>query len=297
MENNSSKNEEIDLIKIANGIKRIFISLWEFFVKTIYIIKRRWVIFLLFTFLGIGAGYGLYRFFRPVYVSSISLSSFILSNDYCADMVENLSEIVKDGTPELLAKRLNIEISAAKEITKIEFSNFNEKLSKMYEDRDTVVLGIPFKIIIYSYNNTVFETIEPALVSYLENNKYALKRKEIRKQNIESLRSKLNNELIQLDTLKKNISANIMPRGTATGFVFGQPIDPINIYKAGIDMFQNDLDLREELQLIDGIQVVDSFSPRDKPDSPKLWKTIGACVSLMLLFAFIISYRLERKTN
>ncbi|TAL60937.1 MAG: hypothetical protein EPN85_06100 [Bacteroidetes bacterium] len=295
MQSNSSKNEEIDLLAILNGIKRIFISLFLFFIHCIGIVQKRWLIFLLFSILGASAGYGLYRYLRPVYVSSLSLSSSILSNDYCADMIENLSEIVKDGTPDLLAKRLNIEIPAAKEIKRIEFSNFNEKLNKMYEDRDTIVLGIPFKIIVYSYSNTVFETVEAALVSYLENNKYALKRKEIKKQNLEALRGKLNSELIQLDTLKKNLSANILPRGTTSGFVFGQPIDPINVYKAGIEMFRNDLNVREDILLIDGIQVVDSFSPRDKPDSPKLWKMIGACVSLMLFFAFMLSYRLERK--
>ncbi len=297
MGTSSEKEEEIDFIAIFDRIRQFFISIFNWVSYCFFIARKRWPIFLLFTFLGIGLGFWTCSILRPVYIASISLSSKILTNDFCADLIDNLNEIANDGSHELLAKRLKIDVSIAKEIKKIEFSNFNEKLSKMYDDRDTVVLGIPFKIFVYSYSNRIFDSVESAIVNYLENNKYALKRKEIKKQNLESLRSKLSIELIMLDTLKKNISENILPRGTNNGFVFGQPIDPINVYKAGIEMYRNDLSLREELQLIDGIQVVDSFSPREEPDSPKLWKMTAAGVALSLLFAFLIAFRLERKSS
>ena len=77
--------------------------------------------------------------------------------------------------------------------------------------------------------------------------------------------------------------------------MFGEPIDPVNIYKEGIAYFQKELDLNKESILIDNIQVISDFSARDKPDSPRLWKTTGAGGSAGLLLGLLIASSLERK--
>ncbi len=294
MENQPNKNEEIDLITIFNGISKFIFSGIQFCKDLLQILLTKWILFSFIILLGCGVGYSIYSISPPVYISSVSISSKILTNDYCASIIGKLSETVADGTPELIAKKLNIPIEAAEAIKKIEFSNYSSKLSKIYEDRDTIVLGIPFKIFVHAYNNTVFDTLELAIVNYLENNKYALDRKKINKENILLMREKLKSEMQQLDTLKKNISSNILPRGTGSGFVFGQPIDPINIYKASMEFYRTDLNLREDLELIDSIQVIESFSPRNKPDSPKLLKMLVFFSSLFFMTTLFIVFRIKK---
>jgi hypothetical protein len=223
------------------------------------------------------------------------LTSSTLTNDYCSDQIENLELIIQDRTPELLAKKLNISIADASAIRSLEFDNYDEQLKKLYKDKDTVVLGRPFRIITIAYNNTVFDTLQKALVSYLEHNEYALKRKNIKLMNLQLMKSKIDVQLKQIDSLKSVVTANLTPRGSVSGFVFGQPIDPVNVYKQEIDLVKDKLEIDKEISLIDNIQVVQDYSPREVPDNPKLKKLMIAGFLFFGFLSLLVAFRLERK--
>jgi capsular polysaccharide biosynthesis protein len=295
MGNNSDNNDEIDVRIIYQSIKGFFSGISNFILNIFHVAKRRWLLISICTLIGIAGGIKLFFISPPVYISSLTLSSSILSNDFCSDIVTELGLIVEDNTPALLAKKLNISVSSASQIKKIEFANYNDKLKKKYEDKDSIVLGLPFKIKVYAYSNTVFDTLQKAFVNYLEKNEYASKRKEIRKEENRQMQAKLKEQIYGLDSLKTIVSNNLVPRGNPSGFVFGQPIDPVNIYKEGIIFFQKELDLNKEMELIDNIQVISDFSARDKPDSPRLWKTTAAGGSAGLLLGLLIASMLESR--
>jgi hypothetical protein len=291
----SNHTDEIDLRVILNSIKHFFVGIGTLLNNLFLLCKKRKTLIGSFCILGIALGLLLYFQSKPVYIASTTLSSATLRNDFCADLVQDLQSIVRDNTPERLAEKLKINVSSARQIKKIEFSNYDEKLQERFKDKDTVVLGLPFKINVSAYSNTVFDTIQTAIVQYLENNEYALKRKEIRKIEIQLMRNKLSREIHDLDSIKNIVTNNMLPRGVNSGFVFGQPIDPVNIYREGIKLFRDDLDLNKELILIDNIEVISGFSPRDKPDFPVRWKTTFAGAVIGLLFGIFIAIILERK--
>jgi uncharacterized protein involved in exopolysaccharide biosynthesis len=295
MENNVNKNEEIDLREIFKSIKGFFFSIWNSINNIIILFKKRFVLVLILIALGVGGGIGLFSIMPPIYISTLTLSSKALSNDFCSDLIAELSAVVEDQTPVLLAKKLRIDTAIAKKIKRIDFYNYDERLKEKYKDKDTVVLGRPFKIKVCASENTIFDTLQKALVNYLENNEYALKRKEIKKQENILMREKIITEIKELDSLKNVVTANLLPRGTQTGFVFGQPIDPIGIYKEGINYFQKELDLNKEMILIDNIQVINDFSARAKPDSPRIWKTTTAGGIAGLLLGLFLASMLEKR--
>lgn len=295
MENTSRQNDEIDFSVVYNKTRNILSRLTNAVATFFYIIKKRLALLITFFLLGIGAGVFIYFKSKPVYLSSMLLSSSALNNDFCASIIGNLGLLVKDNTPELLAEKLNIDVNTAKQIHAIEFSNYNEDLKKKYDKKDTIVLGLPFKIKVYAGSTTVFDTLQQALVDYLENNEYALKRKDIKTQEIKLMREKLKNEIYELDSLKNIVASNLAPRGNQLGFVFGQPINPVEIYREGIGLFQKDMDLNRAAILNDNIQVIDGFFPRSKPDSPKLVKTlvIGAVIGSIL--GLLVTFFLETR--
>jgi len=301
MDNISNGKDELDLRIIYYKIKSLLLNLWGFLFYILLIVKKRWILLLTFCMLGAGLGVTLFFTSKPIYISTLTLTSSTLNNDFCSELINELQLFIEDDTPELLAKKLKIGMGTAKEIRKIEFDNFNEKLNKKYKEEDTVVLGLPFKIKVFALNNSIFDTLQTAFVNYLENNDYALKRKEIRKQNIQLLRKKLNDQIIELDSLKNVVATNLLPRGNISGFVFGQPLDPINVYKEAIALFQNDLDLNTQYILIDNIQIINPFSIRNKPASPRLVKSIttGAIAGFLLgmLTAFILAARRRTGSN
>lgn len=289
------KDDEIDIKFIFTKAGDAFTAFWNFLLHSFSVAQKRWVLILFFCLSGVGMGVGFFFNSSPVYNSTLILSSNVLSNDFCADIINTLDLIISDKTPALLARKLKISISSAKAIKKLEFDNYDEKLKTIYKDKDTIVLGRPFRVIASTYNNTVFDTLQKALVSYLENNEYALKRKAIKSDNLNLMQSKIKNQLDQLDSLKSVVTSNLTPRGTQSGFVFGQPIDPINVYKQEIELFKSDLDLKKDLILIDNIQVIQDFVARDKPDSPRLLKNIAIFGMLAFLLGLIFALSLEKR--
>ena len=295
MNNDEIKNDEIDLVMIFSKIKSLFVGFGNFIVNTFLIARKRWLLLLCFCVFGAGVGIGVFIYSTPIFSSSLILSSSTLRNDFCSDIIDNLEEIIKDNTPEQLAKTLKIDIASAKEIQKLEFDNYDEKLKNIYKDKDTIVLGRPFRIKATVYNTDVFPALQKGLVNYLESNEYSLVRKKIKTDNILLMKSKIQKQLYQLDSLKFVVTQNLVPRGNQTGFVFGQPIDPINVYKEEINLFQDDLNLSNDLILIDNIQVIQDFSPRLRPDSPRLMRNIIIFGMLAFLTGLLYAIYLETK--
>ena len=297
MDNTPKTEEDVDLKLVYYKTKNFFSALWNAFINFFVIIKKSAGFILFFSFLGIAIGTGLTYIMQPVFTASLTLSSNILNNQYCNDIINALELTIKDDAPELLAKELKIEIGSAKEIKKIEFLNYNEKLAKKYEDKDTIVLGLPFKIKVYVTNTSVFDTLQKALIYYLENNEYSLKRRELNKENLKLMQQKLITEIRQLDSLKFIVASNLQPRGNSSGFVFGQPLDPVNIYKEGINLFQENLTINSGLILSENIQVIQYFTPRKKPDSPRLLLNMAICGAVASIVGLIIALFKEKRKN
>lgn len=297
-QNDRILHDEIDLRFVYGKIKQLFLSWWGFFIFCFTVALKRWILLLAFVLLGASVGIGLFYNTRPVYTSTLTITSHALANDFCSDILGNLNLMIRDKSPEVLAQNLKIDVSTAKSIKLLEFDNYDEKLKKIYKNKDTVVLGRPFKIKAYMYTNTGFDTLQTALVNYLENNEYAFTRKQIKMQNIVTLREAIKKQISQLDSLKFKASSGMTPRGTSPGgFVFGEPIDPINYFKQEILLLEKDLVLNRDLILIDNIQVIQDFTPRAVPDSPRLRRNILTYALIFSLIGFIIAFYLERKNN
>ena len=309
MEKNSNKNEDIDLGGLFNLIKLPFVALWNFIAYSFALAKKRWLILFIFTALGGGAGIWLFVTGKPVYASTLVLSSATLSNDFCADIIANLDILIRDNTPELLSKRLNIPINSARQLKGLEFDNYNENIKKKSAAKDTVVLGRPFKVKAYAANTTIFDTLQTALVNYLEGNEYALKRRELKKENYIQLREKLRENIRQIDSLKFSIALN-MTRSTSsqTNIVITKTEkfpdqastmnDPLSIFKEGMALYREELGINAALALSENIQVIQDFSPRAKPDSTwfKFMLKYGAAAFVLgMMLVYIADGLMNRK--
>lgn len=293
-ESRKFNDDEIDLRLVYNKIKELSGGAARFFNRIIETILKRIFLIGAISLICGGIGTGLYYMARPVYISSMTLSSNVLTNDVCAEMIENLQLMVEDDAPELLAEVLELDTSITKKIKKIEFENFNEELTTRYKI-DTIVVGVPFKIKVHTYSKEIFKTIQPALVNHLENNDYAMKRKKIKLENLTLLREKLKKEISEIDSLKSTVADHLIPRGNPSGFVFGQPIDPIPVFKEGVSLFTSDLQLNSDIFLLKNIEVVSDFNPRQKPQSPKLLKNIFWGCAAGFFLGFLLAWRLEKK--
>ncbi len=209
----------------------------------------------------------------------------------CSEMIQRLDDYANDKTPELLAKKLDIDSETAKGVSKIEFDNFDTKLFEKYKDKDTVVLGLPFRVKIYVSDNKFLNSLQPAIINYLEKNPYVIEQKNIWIENTRLIKQKLQKEQVELDSLKKTVANHLAPRGTQGGFVFGQPLDPLNIYREGIGLFKEELDYNSQLVLNSkNIRVYSNFEIREKPYRPKKSISMGVGAIAGLVLGFLIAF-------
>jgi hypothetical protein len=282
----AKEDDEINLLdvfrNIFSSIGKFLKWLWVSFINNILLIIG-------LALLGIAGGVTHYFFAPPLYSSDLILTSNYLQNDMCLEIVDNLEGYVEDKTPEILARKLGIDVEDARKIKLIEYKNFNEKLSKKYED--TVVLGLPFRVSVMARDYKVFEKLQPALIAYFDKNPNVIIQKNLRQTNTKLVIEKLQREQIGLDSLKKVIAGHLVPRGPQTGFVFGQPLDPLNIYREAIKLYEEELDKNKDLLLTaQNIRVIRDFEVREKPYLPRksISLTIGGFAGLIL--GFIIAY-------
>lgn len=287
------QDDEIDLRAFMKTIQQVFSKLLTKFLYLFIVIQKRLKLLIIISIAGIGMGILSFLIMKPVYESSMTLTSRVLDNRHCAAIIENLQLIVDDESYNLFAKILKVSEKVAEQINEIEYANLYE----IDENEDTVILGLPFKINLSVYDPAVIDTMQVALVNYLENNEYSLIRKAIRKQEQELLIEKFRGEISQLDSLKGIIAASLIQRGTSSGIIFGEPLDPLNVYRESIKLYKQELELNSNLILNDNIQVISPFIAREKPDSPKLLLNIIIGGLIAFFIGFLIALRLEIKRS
>ena len=282
------QNDQIDLRDVFKAISEGFQKINLFIIHLIYCIKRRILLVFSLLLLSIFLGYAAYYVTKPYYNSSMTLVLANIRNEFIQDQLNKLSEMIEDNNFEAVAERLDITPGAAREIRAMKFINLDQE--RIAED--SVLTGSPFKIEISIYDPQLFETLEPGITNYLENNRYFARQKQIKQRQVANMISKLKGEISSIDSLKTNVSE---PRGPVNGFVYGQPIDPTNLYRESISMYKEQVELESDLEKLANVEIVTGFIPRLKPSGPRLRYYLAISGLLGLLLGTILAVNLEKK--
>ena len=284
--NKGENQDEVDLSAIFHMIRRFFQRLGDIINRISAAVQHNLFSVALIVLLGAGIGAAKYYFTKPYYSSSMTLILAEIRNEFIEDQLNKLSVLINEQNFGAISERLDISVEAAGEIRGMSFYNLDQ--DRIAED--SVLTGSPFRIELMLYDNQLFDTLEPALTSYLENNRYFSKQKRIRQQQMQSMISKYKQEIESLDSVKTTVAS---PEGPVNGFVYGQPIDPSNLYRESVNMYQNQVKLEAELEQLDNVEVVTSFVTRLRPTGPNLIKFILVGAFIGFLAGLIVALRLE----
>ncbi|WP_018477445.1 hypothetical protein [Pontibacter roseus] len=281
-------NDEIDLNAIFGGIRSGFRSIGGGIAYLFGVMRRRLGLLLAFVAVGVGIGFGLYYLTKPYYTSSMTLMLANIRNEFIEDQLNKLTVMISEKNFEAVADRLDISPTAAAGIKEMHFSNLDQ--DKVEED--SILTGSPFRIELSLYDRTLFESMEPALTSYLENNRYFAKQKRIKQRQVESMVSKLRGEISSIDSMKTSISE---PQGPVNGFIYGQPIDPTNLYRESITMYKEQVKLEADLEKLDNVEIVTGFVPKLRPTGPSLLKYLAISGALAFLVGMAVALNADSR--
>lgn len=293
MENN--KQEDLDMISLIKALNNGISSLLNRVRALFNFTFKHFFVFLISMVVFSGLFLGLYFLKKPVYKSSMVLSHIRIENDYCFQMIKNLENFIGGKDNAKLANELSLDPEYAKQIVSISYSPLNENISRRFFDSVTVML--PFKIEVETLDPDILDTLQKKLFNYLETNEYAQKLKKLDEEALILTQNRLTKEINSIDSLKKVVEKSIIPRSQGSGIILGEPVDPVEIYKQSITLFEKQISVNKAISFNSTFEVRVGFPKRAKRSSagPPTYVLTGILVGY--LFAFILLIRRRVKST
>jgi len=255
MSEQKQNSAEIDLYYFFKPIGTAVKKIGAVIHFTLRKIRANLAVFIIIVLLITLAGFSLRYIIQPAYKTQGIFISNILPGKYCSILLKNLNDLKGEKNKPVLAQQLKISNEAAGDIQSISMSAMRDTF--LIERKDSTLSLFKITLILKSMQH--LDTIQSALVNYLENNEYALKRKEAKRKALQALKANLDGKLESLDSLKKIVNSSIVPRSEGQGIILGEPIDPVSVYQAELSYYREQLSIDQALATIDNIEIIQPF--------------------------------------
>lgn len=234
---------------------------------------------------GLGLGFAYSQLRKPYYESNLVIESRMLNYPLGNSLITTLQQLIDEGNHSVLEEKLSLEPNQAILLKSFEVVELKDagSLKQIEIDPSTMI-----KIRVQLYKNEVLAQLEKGIINYLEKNPYVRKRVEIKKENLQILQKRILNEVEQLDQLKATLYQNMASKADRTNITV---IDPANVFKELIELYETELDTRSQLELINNIQVIESFTAFKRPIKPsKIWSMLVGGLAGFLIISLILFF-------
>lgn len=291
MDNKETKSpKEFDVDQYLVSSIQSIVSACRTVLNYVKILFKRPITLALIVFGGLLFGWLLSYVLPSFYEVNMTLEVTAVNNEVSYELIQNLNTLVKNSSAEFAAQKLAADPMVLEDVFSIEMENMLSNI----DIEDSIVNGAPFRIRAILWNQDRVESLQALIVNYLESNPYSLKRKNLELNRTENLVNKIILEQKEVDSLKNIAASSLLIRGQGTGLIYGQPLDPINIYREAITLFQRQQELEIRKVLIDNVQVVTGFEASEKPTFPNKGIIILIGCFLVFLIYWVILIRKSR---
>ncbi len=256
--------------------------------KIVLIIQAHRALFLFSLIAGLLGGLLAYYLLPPAYKTSMIADSRVLGSPEIISMVDSWDNLLRKKEYEALATKLKLSSSILTKVKSLEAELNNKSLSGSDPNNG------PFVINAVVTDNSILDTLEQAIVSNIQSNEYVKRRINRELRNLDSLKKQIEYQIADLNEVKTSVRKLLQPgeRVTTNAFV----ADPGSISVQILSLFAQKQGIEDRIQFIDEIQVIDGFTKYNKPDSPKrlVCLALGAALGL-LLSTLIVGVKVFKK--
>jgi hypothetical protein len=274
---------DIDLLYILRSAKNGIANLFNWVVATT---MKKIGIVLAFVVIGIGLGFLMFSFKKPVFVSELTISHMRFDNDECFELINNLTKLNENPVP--LSRVLKADLALTSQVKSINYVALNARTTKLYTDSAEVML--PFRVMVEVYDPGVLDSLQSKLMNYLEMNPYGVKRKEINMNYLMDYGKKIQKEILAIDTLKQIVNQSIKHKNQGNGVLIDEPVDPVKISQRSVELQHAELKLKEQEKLNDSFELMVGFNGGVRKTANMMLSMfygllIGYLVSLLWLYS------------
>lgn len=237
----------------------------------------------------LGAILGLAYFFNSsiTYKSNMILSSEVLVLANVQGLLDPFNSLLEEGNFSLLSERLGIDEEMAAKIKEIEIKSVFEKET---DNKEPVSY---FEVTVTVVDNNILPQLQESIVRFLQNNEFVQKRVALKEDGLKTLIERIDMEMTQIDSVKANIGGSVALNATSPNVVL---MEPSNLYEQALKMAEKQQEYKMQLALIESFQVVQGFTPYEKPSSPSwiICLVAGLGGGLIIGFAVLFFRELDR---
>ncbi|MBS1952283.1 MAG: hypothetical protein JST37_14860 [Bacteroidetes bacterium] len=271
----SNLNDEIDLRDLFFKILRYFLGKKKLIAGCVLI--------------GGLAGIIVFSAMPKIYESKMLLRSDILTESYSKQLTEDFFKLIDQKNTPVLSKRLSLSEQEASLIDGIIFDYVKsenpvktgrmEEVEKYFESNMLIIT-------VWVKDNSILNKLQPGIIQFLQSNPFVKVRVERRKQMFHALIKKLDKEIKSLDSLKQTLFKGVGTKSTLNPEMV--LVDPSNIYTKLMELTREKISYKNELELIESIQLIEGFTAFEKPLKPNLSKYLVAGLVAGLALAALI---------
>jgi hypothetical protein len=245
---------------------------------------------------GLAVGFSYYSSKSAYFEVSMIAESSIAYRKTLSEMIQSLNKLIGTRSQGKLATELGISEQQARQISLIELTSlYNESL----ENDTSTKYNQPFKLIARINNTGLTDTIQNAIVNYLDNKPLL---KKIKEEEVKFNNEKLgfiDKELAKLDTLKTEYNRFLASSKITTTY-YSNDVDPSTAYKQSSELInEKGIILYWLSSNSKPIQVIDEFKSTSLPQSYSRSKSLlyGALIGLGICYLLGLYMELYRKTR
>jgi hypothetical protein len=289
------KYQSEDYITVSGfktGIKDFLRYFFRFLSYVQFIILKCWYFIIIGLFGGLLLGYIYYAGRPVVYKVSMVVEFNELTKKIYAEMLDQLNNLRRSGPGEVLSSVLKIPAGMADKVMFIDSRNMNDE--SLESDTSTKV-DQPFKIIAELKDNFLSDTLQNAIVNYLNNSSYVKKVKEDQKKIYQEKIIFIDGELRKLDSLKLAYNKFLATPNMSATF-YNNAFNPADLYdQSAMLASEKDIILRWLALNTSAIYIIDGFKTPVSPHSISLRKVLFLMGSIGLIAGFLIAFMNETK--
>jgi hypothetical protein len=289
------KYQSEDYITVSgfkNSIKDSLRYFFRFLSYIQFVIIKCWYFIIIGLFCGVLLGYIYYISKPTVYKVSMVVEFNELNKKTYAEILDQLNKLGTSGPGDRLATVLKIPQSIAAKVLFIDSRNMNNEQLKS----DTSSKGRQlFKIIVGLKDNFLSDTLQLAIVSYLNNNPYLKTVKNEQKKIYQEKIIFIDGELRKLDSLKSAYNKFLATPNISATF-YNNAFNPADLYVQSNNLAnQKDGILRWLALDTESIYIIDGFKTTVSPQSISLERSLLIFGGIGLLTGFLIGFINETK--
>jgi len=288
--------DQIYIPGIKNVIKQILgLFFWVFSFFALVANKNK-LLLLCGLLIGLISGYIYYTTKPSFYKASMVVIHSELTKKTYAEILDQLDKLTTAGSRQKIAEELKLPVELAGNILSIDAKNINDL--PLREDTSSKIKQ-PFKIIVELKSNKASDSLQNAIINYVNNSPYIKRLKEQQNKSYIERISFIERELSKLDSLKDEYT-RFLASSKVTATFYNNAFDPTDIYVHSSNLVNQKESLKNSLN-IDGaaISVVDGLKVPSSPQTPSLLIYLLLFGGMGLIAGFMLGsfYEAEKKVS